>query len=94
MAANSRVQMLTERLQQALTPVTLTIEDESLQHVGHIGATSGGGHFKINVVSNKFQDKSTIERHKMVYMALGDAMSSVIHAVSISAKTPAEATSK
>ena len=88
----ARLELIKQRLVKALNVVTIEILDESHKHAGHIGAkTSSGGHFKLQIVSNSFQGKSAIERHKMIYMALGDAMGRDIHAISISAKTPAEA---
>ena len=87
-----RLKLIKHRLQEALAPSTLSIIDESHLHAGHAGAQeSGGGHFNIKISSPQFKDKSAIERHRMIYMALGDAMGTEIHAVSISAQTPQEA---
>lgn len=86
----ARIRLITERLQLALEPQQLDIVDESDLHLGHPGA-KGGGHYYVKVVSGKFEDKSAIERHKMIYVALGDAMGNAIHAISINARTPAEA---
>lgn len=87
---NDRVQMIRDRLNAALDPVTLDIEDDSARHAGHAGAKSGGGHFNVYIVSGKFEGMSLIERHRAVYAAMGDAMQSEIHALSIEARTPAE----
>jgi len=88
---HKNIQLIKERLQASLEPQTLTIQDDSAKHAGHAGAIeSGGGHYKLHIVSNKFHAQSAIMRHKMVYVALGDAMGSIIHAVSIKAQTPAE----
>ncbi len=46
-----------------------------------------GTHFQAVVVSEQFRGKSPIERHKLVYAALGDAMESEIHAISIKTYT-------
>ena len=46
-----------------------------------------GTHFQAVVVSEQFRDKPPIERHKLVYAALGDAMESEIHAISIKTYT-------
>lgn len=86
-----RVELIKNRLTEVLSPTTLDIVDDSAKHVGHAGARSGGGHFLINIVSDAFQDKSLIQRHRLIYAALGDAMQSEIHALSIKAYTPAEA---
>lgn len=50
-----------------------------------------GYHFEINIVAEEFQDKSHIERHQMIYNALGNWVGNEIHALSIDAKTPNEA---
>jgi len=87
-----RISMIRERLEAALAPTALDIIDESAKHAGHAGAKEGGGHFIVSIVSGNFSGKGLIERHRMVYDALGDAMQSEIHALSIKAKTPDEST--
>jgi BolA protein len=73
-----------------LDPVTIEIHDDSAQHAGHAGARSGGGHFRLSIVSPRFAGCRTMERHRLVYDALGPLMKREIHALSISAKTPDE----
>ncbi len=73
-----------------LSPRHLEITDESHRHAGHASA-KGGGHFVVTVVSEMFAGKSLLQRHRMVYAAMGDAMEQQIHALSITAKTPDEA---
>ena len=58
--------LIRERL-AALEPKVVEIYDESGEHVGHAGAQSGGGHYKLTIVSRQFQGKSRIARHRMVY---------------------------
>lgn len=79
---------LTVRL-QTLTPSKLEIIDESHLHAGHAGNT-GGGHFKVLIVSDQFTDLLPLKRHRLVFAAVGDLMQKQIHALSIDAKTPAE----
>lgn len=86
----SRIALIRERLSQALAPLKLEISDESHQHVGHTGARGGGGHFSVLVVSPEFAGKTLLERHRLIYEALGDAMQREIHALSIKALTPEE----
>ncbi|MGH8750930.1 MAG: BolA family protein [Burkholderiales bacterium] len=74
----------------ALTPEKLEIVDESSKHAGHEGAKSGGGHYRMTIVSPEFQGKNTMLRHRMVYDALGTMMKSEIHALTIKALTPQE----
>ena len=87
---SERVDMIREKLTAALSPVQLDIIDESHLHAGHPGARSGGGHFNVTIVSNAFEGENLLARHRMVYDALGDAMKTDIHALSIKANTPKE----
>jgi BolA protein len=88
---SDRQKMIEERLRAALTPQRLEIEDESHKHVGHPGARSGGGHFNVTIVAAAFEGKTLIQRHRMIYEALGEAMQGEIHALSIKALAPDEA---
>ena len=47
-----------------------------------------GDHFEVTVVSPSFEGQSLVARHRVIYAALGDAMSGPIHAMSIKALTP------
>ena len=85
-----RIEMIRERLTQTLQPAKLEIIDESAKHAGHAGAASGGGHFIVNIVATAFNDKTLIQRHRLVYDAVDDIMHGEIHALSIQAKTPEE----
>ena len=48
-------------------------------------------HFEATIVSEAFAGKRPLQRHQMVYQALGDHIGGDIHALSIKALTPAEA---
>jgi BolA protein len=87
---SQRVEQIRTRLTQALQPESLEIIDESAKHAGHAGAASGGGHFIVHIVAAAFQDKPLIQRHRLVYDALGDMLQRDIHALSIQAATPGE----
>jgi BolA protein len=78
-------------LERSFAPVQLKIEDESAAHAGHPGARSGGGHYRIYLVSNKFGGLARVARHRLVYDALRDLMQRDIHALALSLVTPAEA---
>jgi BolA protein len=67
-----------------LAPTQLQLEDESALHVGHRG-NSGGGHFKLTIVSSQFCGKSPIIRHRLIYQALAGMIPQRIHALSIQA---------
>lgn len=81
---------LRERLVQAFSPERLDILNESHKHAGHTGNVTGGGHFQVTIVSAAFEGKRLIERHRMVYEAVGNAMQNEIHALGIKALTPEE----
>ena len=70
-----------------LNPVSLEIQDDSAQHVGHEGNT-GGGHFSLKIVSSQFSQKTQIMRHRLIYQALTDLIPQQIHAISILAISP------
>jgi BolA family transcriptional regulator, general stress-responsive regulator len=84
----SAVDVLRERLAQ-LSPVALEIRDDSAKHAGHAGAKSGG-HYAVSIVAARFAGLSTMQRHRLVYDAVGDLVQQRIHALSISARTPEE----
>ncbi|MDZ4730742.1 MAG: BolA family protein [Xanthomonadales bacterium] len=84
----SRIEIMRDKLQQALQPTVLEIEDESHHHVGHAGARDGRGHFKLHIVSAEFAGLSPLQRHRLVYAALGDLMQTDIHALAIEAELP------
>jgi BolA protein len=84
--------MIRSRLTAALEPERLDLVDESARHVGHAGARpEGESHFRLAIVAEAFAGKSRLERQRLIYAALGDLMQGDVHALSISALTPAEA---
>lgn len=88
--------MITELIRQKLTtelnPQLIEIIDNSAAHAGHIGARKGGGHYHITIVAAIFESKSLVQRHQLIYAALGDMMKDQIHALGINALTPSEHT--
>ncbi len=88
--SNDRIERIRQRLGTALTPEMLEIEDESHLHAGHAGARDGRGHYRLTLVSDAFEGKSRLGRHRLVFDALGDMMDSDIHALSIQALAPSE----
>lgn len=82
--------MLRERISAALQPLSLEIDDESHLHAGHPGARSGRGHFRVKIVASQFENLRQLQRHRLVYEAVGDLMESDVHALSIHALAPDE----
>ncbi|MDQ7010816.1 MAG: BolA family protein [Mariprofundaceae bacterium] len=88
---SERLELIRNTLQRALHPVSLEVEDESWKHAGHAGAReSGGGHFSVYIVAGCFAGQSRLERHRLVYEALGTQFADIIHALSIHAAAPGE----
>ena len=78
-----------ERL-AGLSPESLEVLDDSAQHAGHEGARGGGGHYRLTIVSPRFEGQSMQARHRMVYDALAPLMQKEIHALAIKAYAPGE----
>ena len=86
-----RIAAFEQDLEAAFEIAHLNIEDESHLHAGHAGAASGGGHFKVTIISPVFQGLSRVARHRLVYDALSRHIPAEIHALTIQAQSPDEA---
>jgi BolA family transcriptional regulator, general stress-responsive regulator len=85
-----RARRIEAALREAFAPLTLEIEDESHKHRGHAGAADGRGHFRVHIVAAAFAGKTRVQRHRMVYVALGAQLETDIHALAIRAESPQE----
>jgi stress-induced morphogen len=75
------------RIQAALPDAEVRVTD----------TTGGGDHFEATVVSAAFGDKGLVDRHRLVYAALGEVMRgshAPIHALALTTETPQEYRSK
>lgn len=81
----SRATRIESILVEKFSPDYLLVKDQSHLHAGHAGAQRGGGHFDIKIHAETFRDCSRIQSHRLIYEALGDLMTSEIHALSIQA---------
>ena len=79
-----------DKLVDALAPAALEVIDESHMHSVPKGAES---HFKVVVVSDRFEGVPLIKRHRVVHEALKDELAR-IHALSVHAYTPAQWTAR
>jgi BolA protein len=84
-----RVGRLRSLLMNEFAPQRLEISDDSAAHAGHAGAREGG-HFRVQIVSDRFRSHTLLQRHRLVYTALADLLRGEIHALSIRALTPEE----
>lgn len=94
-ALGSRGMRIREKLEKELNPVELEVEDVSYQHAGHAAVRGSAGddgetHFNLRIVSDAFQGKSLVKRHRLIYDLLQEELQSGLHALSIVAKTPTE----
>jgi BolA protein len=87
---NTRLEQMRTRLVATFAPLECQLEDESHLHAGHVGAASGGGHYRLHIVARQFEGVSRIGRHRLVYDCLRDMMHTDIHALSINALAPSE----
>ncbi|MCK5831738.1 MAG: BolA family transcriptional regulator [Methylococcales bacterium] len=83
-------ELIKQKLNEAIQPKTIEIIDNSAAHAGHAGAQSGGGHYNVTIVADAFDGKTLVQRHQLIYQALGDLMKNEIHALGINALTPTE----
>ena len=78
-------------LEDELEPERLEIVNESHMHAGHASSPqTGESHFRVLVVSQAFQGKSRIERHRIVNAILADELKGGVHALAIKAFAPGE----
>ena len=88
--------MIVERikniLESNLNIHTVSIDDLSDKHKNH--HHGDGGHYKINLVSDDFEDLSLLDRHKKIYVLLKDMIKKEIHAISLNLSTVKEYSKK
>ena len=71
-----------KRLDEKLNLIHFEIKDFTGRHLNH-KLHEGGFHLETTIVSDNFADKSLIERHRIVYDAMGELMKHEIHALSM-----------
>ena len=90
MSADTRLERIRAQLVAALAPSLIELSDESAMHAGHAGAASGGGHYHLKIVSERFEGLRLVMRHRLVYDSVHDMMRTEIHALAITALAPSE----
>lgn len=79
------------RFDAAFPGASIELSDDSHLHAGHAGSAGGAGHYTVRIVSDRFEGRPTLARHRLVYDAVKDWMPHRIHALVILARSPAEA---
>ena len=87
----SRLKRIHDALFNELKPVSLTVDDESSNHHVPVGAQT---HFKVTLVSARFEGLTRIARHRFVNSLLTQEFSNGLHALSLHLYTPEEADKK
>ena len=83
--------IITQKLTEALAPLSLKVDDESHLHAGHMCHREGGEtHYRVYIVSNAFENKTRLERHRLINGILSAELAGGIHALAIHAKAPEE----
>ena len=72
----------------ATTPEQLQGYIQNGMPCDHVAVTGDGAHFEAVIVSALFREKTRVQRHQIVYKALGDRMREEIHALSMQTLTP------
>ncbi|XP_053448835.1 bolA-like protein 1 [Nycticebus coucang] len=75
------------KLKQALSPEVLELRNES---GGHAVPSGSETHFRVAVVSSRFEGLSPLQRHRLVHAALSEELAGPVHALAIQARTPAQ----
>jgi acid stress-induced BolA-like protein IbaG/YrbA len=70
------------------TPEQLQDYIQNGMQCDHLEVKGDGAHFEAVIVSAAFRDKSRVQRHQIVYQALGERMREEIHALSMQTLTP------
>ena len=73
-----------------VTPEQLQAWIESGFDGATVSVEGDGHHFEAVIIAQEFEGKSRIQRHQLVYAALGDKMKAEVHALSMKTLTPTE----
>jgi BolA protein len=87
---STRDERIAARLAETFSPLECQLINESHLHAGHAGAASGAGHYRLHIVSARFEGQTRLSRHRLVYDCLQDMMHTDIHALAINALAPSE----
>lgn len=80
-------EIIEQKVIDRFKPVYLEVRNESHMHNVPLGSES---HFKITVVSDLFEDKMLIARHRLLNETLAAELAGPVHALSLHPMTPGE----
>jgi len=80
-------QAIRNKLEEATGAEVIEVLNESRMHNVPPEAET---HFRVVVVSNRFEGTNRLQRHRVIHGALTDELAGPVHALAIDALTPAE----
>lgn len=87
----SAEQAITDKLTRAFAPQRLEVANESHLHAGHASSPgTGESHFRVTIVSDRFEGISRVERHRLVNEALAQELAGPVHALALKTLAPGE----
>ena len=87
----NRTERIRDRLDEAFTPETLEVVDDSARHAGHAGAAPGGEtHYNVTIVSQAFEGLSRVQIQRAIHLVLASEFESGLHALSLKASAPSK----
>lgn len=87
---SSAAKQIESILRERFDPLHFELRDDSAKHVGHPGATSGGGHFQLLIVAAAFEGLGRLDQHRQVNDALRELFGCEIHALGLKTLAPSE----
>jgi len=83
--------VMRDKLTASLAPTRLAIENESHLHKGHASSPqTGESHFRLEIVSDRFEGLNRVDRQRLVYQTLAQELAGPVHALALTTRTPAE----
>lgn len=79
--------LVTQKLRETFNPIHMEVVNES--H-GHSVAPGSETHFKVVIVAQDFSGRNAVQRHRLVYKSLEEALAGGVHALAIHTYTPEE----
>ena len=72
------------KLQEALSPQEIEVQDVSHKHAGHSGWREGGEtHFEVRIRADRFAGMTRVARHRLVNGILADELAGGVHALQL-----------
>ena len=81
--------LLRDLLAERFSPARLEVFDDSDEHLGH-DEGEGLSHFSVRIACDEFRGLGHVQRHRLIYQAIGNLEVLKIHSLAIEAMCPSE----